>query len=97
MKLRYLPEARRDAVWWRIYFKRSFPQGAGKAAQYLRVSEQVLKDNPQIGVKLDIRDLRKLSIPRTPFALIYRLTDDAIEIVRLYDMRQQGSTEFQED
>ncbi|MFO1033461.1 MAG: hypothetical protein U1E15_05030 [Hyphomicrobiales bacterium] len=97
MRLVYLPEARRDAAWWRLYYRRTFPQGRGGAYRHLLTVEKNLRENPLLGVELENLPLRRLTIPNTPFALIYRVKMDTIEILRLYDMRQQGSTGFQED
>ena len=97
MRLIYLGEARRDAAWWRLYYRKTFPGGRGRAFAALAITERLLQDNPMLGVKVENLELRKLNIPRTPFAFIYRYSHDTIEVVRLYDMRQQGSEEFQED
>ena len=95
MKLVYLDDTRKDIAWWRIYYRKNFPQGAGNAAKQLKTAERNLQSNPYLGNKIEGRDYRKLSIPRTPFALIYQVKNDAIQISRLYDMRQQGSEGFQ--
>ncbi len=97
MKLVYLGEARKDIAWWRIYYRRTFPQGATTAAKHLKIAEKNLQSNPNLGAKIKGREYRKLSIPRTPFALIYQIKDNCIQVIRLYDMRQQGSEGFQED
>lgn len=97
MKLQYLEETRRDIAWWRIYYGKTFPQGASNAAKQLKIAEKALQSNPSIGAKIEGREYRKLSIPRTPFAFIYWVRNNTIEIARVYDMRQQGSEGFQED
>lgn len=97
MKVIYLAEARRDVARWRLYYRKVFPQGGPAAFRILLASERLLQENPMAGVPLDLPGLRKLSIPNTPFALVYRVRNDRIEIHRLFDMRQQGSQSFQED
>jgi plasmid stabilization system protein ParE len=97
MKLQYLDDARRDVAWWRYHYRKTFPQGSKNAYRHLAACERVLKDNPRIGQVVEGGDLRKLSIPNTPFAIIYRVRNGLIEIMRVYDMRQNGSEGFQED
>ena len=97
MKVIYLAETRRDVAWWRIYYRKVFPQGGSNAYRILLASERLLQENPMAGAKVETSELRKLTIPNTPFALIYRVRNGRIEIHRLFDMRQQGSESFQED
>jgi hypothetical protein len=97
MKVEYLAEARRDVAWWRIYYRKTFPQGKGNAYRHLRVTEKMLEEYPEIGTRIQDSEKRKLGIPRTPFAFIYQIKGNVIEVVRVYDMRQQGSENFQED
>lgn len=98
MRLVYLPDARKDVAWWRLYYRRVFPQGGQAAYRVLAATERILQDNPLLGVELaELGGLRKLSIPNTPFAFIHRLRQETIEVLRLYDMRQQGSSGLQED
>jgi hypothetical protein len=35
-------------------------------------------------------EVRELSIPRTPFTIVYRVTPLQIEVLRLWDTRQGG-------
>lgn len=97
MKLQYLEAARLDISWWRYYYRKTFPQGSNNAYRHLAACERVLKENPRLGIQIEGRDLRKLSIPNTPFAIIYRIRGETLEIIRVYDMRQQASEGFKED
>lgn len=92
MKLVFLPSTRADLAWMRSYYTRVFPEGARRAAvQYAR-TRNLLRRNPLIGhVVEDIEDIREYSIPRMPFSFIYRVVDDRIEILRVWDQRGDRS------
>ena len=92
MKLVFLPSTRSDLLWMRTYYSRIFPEGARRAAdQYRRVSS-MLRDNPLVGRPVeDLEGVREFSIPRTPFSFIYRVVDDRIEVLRVWDQRGDRS------
>lgn len=88
MKLVFLPATRADLVWMRIYYTRTFPDGARWAAEaYVRACDLV-RDHPAIGRPVvGMAGIRELLIPRTPFSFIYRVTEDRIEVLRVWDQR----------
>lgn len=89
MKIVYLISAAEDINWFRHYYKIIFPDGSKKVYRQIKVSEEMLLANPYIGHASDInKSIRELHIPKTPFTLIYRVTDTQIEILRLWDERQ---------
>lgn len=92
MKLVFLPSARSDLVWMRTYYTRVFPDGAGRAAaQYVRTCD-ILRQDPLIGHMVeDIEGAREFSLPRMPFSFIYRVVDDRIEVLRIWDQRSDRS------
>lgn len=75
-----------------MYYTRVFPEGAKHAAkQYFRVLN-VLRENPLIGHPVEgITGAREFVIPRTPFSFIYRIADDQIEMLRVWDQRSSHS------
>ena len=87
MRLVYLPRAVRDIAWMRDYYGRVFPEGRAKARDHLRAAERLLVEHPEIGRPTDVSQVRELVIARTPFTFIYRLKDDRIEILRVWDDR----------
>lgn len=95
MKLVFLPSTRSDLLWMRVYYSRIFPEGARRAAdQYRRVSS-ILRDNPLVGRPVEeLEGVREFSIPRTPFSFIYRVVDDRIEVLRVWDQRGDRSRRF---
>ena len=92
MRIIYLPSARDDLSWLREYYTDIFPQGAGKALEHLMKAEEMILRHPHAGCPSASRPrLREIPIPRTPFILIYRVTPQCIEILRVLDARSQGS------
>lgn len=91
MKLVYLDSTARDLQWFRHYYRSVFAEGSPKARQHFKVAIKTLSANPYAGHQNDTwRDVRELPVPRTPFVLIYRVTQDRIEVLRLWDTRQGG-------
>lgn len=89
MRIVFLEEAAQDIQWFRFYYSSVFPEGSAKARAHLKAIQQTLAANPYAGHPSEGRaDLRELTIPRTPFILIYRVTASRIEILRLWDSRQ---------
>jgi plasmid stabilization system protein ParE len=92
MKLVYLETSKPDLDWYRLYYHSIFPAGARNAArQYLRAMSNLL-DNPHIGHPIDARGTREYSMPRIPFSVIYRISDDRIEVLRIWDQRADRKT-----
>ena len=87
MRLVYLESTRLDLVWFRTYYRSVFQEGAAQAgARYVKAIDN-LRANPYIGPPIGQDGLRKLVIPKTPFVVFYRVSDDRIEIVRIWDQR----------
>ena len=91
MKIVFLEEAARDIQWFRYYYRSVFPQGSARARAHLLAIQKTLAANPYAGHPGETgRNVRELTVPRTPFTLIYRVTPVQIEILRLWDNRQGG-------
>lgn len=89
MKVVFLEDTAQDIQWFRFYYRSVFPEGRSKARASLQAIQKTLAANPYAGHPSDTRkDVRELSIPRTPFSLIYRVMPAQIEILRLWDSRQ---------
>ena len=94
MKLTFLPSALNDLLWFRSYYSVVFPEGELKAKQQLAKIGQLLEANPylgQVGLK---EGTRRMVIPKTPFTLIYRVTAEEIEVLRLRDQRQSANDQY---
>ena len=66
---------------------RIFPEGAKGARNNFLATEKLIIDYPEIGHLTDFKDVRELAILRTPFSIIYRVTTDQIEVIRVWDGR----------
>ena len=92
-KIVYLPSTVQDFAWFRQYYTSVFPDGIENAKKQFAALEQTLSANPFIGRPSDgYENVRELHIPRTPFTVIYRVTDTHIEALRIWDDRQGGGT-----
>ena len=92
MDLVFLPANRSDLLWMRTYYTGVFPAGAKRAAEHYRTTFSVIRQNPQIGHPVeDMPGVREFPIQRTPFSIIYRVIDDRIEILRIWDQRGDRS------
>lgn len=92
MKLVFLPSTRPDLLWMRTYYTQIFPDGAKRAAEHYGRACRVIRDNPSIGHPVeDMAEIREFSIPRTPFSFIYRVVEDRIEVLRVWDQRGDRS------
>ena len=87
MQLVFLPEAAASLRWFHRYYTREFPAGKANALIRFQAMKDVLRENPEIGRPLEGRDIRLYLLPKTPFAVIYRLRPGRIEILALHDQR----------
>ena len=76
----------------RAYYAHIFPDGAKRAADQYRRTCGVIRENPLTGRPVEeMEDVREFSIPRTPFSFIYRVVDERIEVLRVWDQRGDRS------
>lgn len=89
MKIVFLESAAQDVQWFRYYYRSVFPAGNAKARDKMKAIQATLAANPYAGHPSDTRNtVRELSIPRTPFVVVYRVMPTQIEVLRLWDTRQ---------
>ena len=88
MKIIFLPSAANHLLWFRNYYTAVFPEGAAKAMQQIERLMELLEVNPYLGQPGKVEGTRRKPIPRTPFVLLYRVTQTQIEVLRLRDSRQ---------
>ena len=77
-----------DLAWFRAYYKSVFPEGENNAIAQLNKIIRLLETNPYLGKPSAVKGRREFHVPRTPFTLVYRVTEENIEIVRFWDERQ---------
>jgi plasmid stabilization system protein ParE len=64
----------------------SLPAGAKRAAKAYLTAINTLVENPLMGQAVS-DEIRRYSVQKTPFSIFYRLTEQYIEIVRIWDQR----------
>jgi plasmid stabilization system protein ParE len=87
MRLVYLASANDDLAWFQEYYGSVFQAGSERATRRYVRAVATLCEHPYIGRPVGETGLRAYSIPRLPFAIIYRVTRDHIEVVRVWDQR----------
>ncbi len=79
----------------RHYYRSVFPAGSKSAQKHYHAARLAISENPHIGRPLDDEDeVRIHSIARTPFAFVYRLAPDAVEVMRVLDGRSEDANEL---
>ena len=92
MNLVFLPSTLSDLSWMRTYYTSVFPPGAKRAAEHFRMTCSVIRENPLVGHPVeDMPGVREFAIQRTPFSVIYRVIDNRIEVLRIWDQRGDRS------
>jgi plasmid stabilization system protein ParE len=88
MKLVYLQSAAKDLLWMKRYYEAVFPQGKVNAATQFHKVRSAIISNPYIGIEVGFGErIREFYIPKTPFSYLYRIKDNQIEIMRVFDSR----------
>lgn len=88
MKIVFLFSAAKDIEWMRHYYRSVFPAGSKNAQKNYLAAKKALSVNAYIGHKSEEAEgVYEYHIPRTPFTFIYRVCEDRIEILRLFDGR----------
>ncbi|MGJ5007845.1 type II toxin-antitoxin system RelE/ParE family toxin [Bradyrhizobium oligotrophicum] len=78
------PEAIADLVALRAYIAQDDPAAAQRVALHiLRNIETLLANRPKMGRPGRVESTRELVIPKTPYIVPYRLSNDAIQILRV--------------
>ena len=87
-----MPSTRSDLLWMRTYYAHIFPNGAKRAADQYRRTCGIISENPLVGRPVEeIEGVREFSVPRTPFSFVYRIVEDRIEVLRVWDQRSDRS------
>ncbi len=85
MNIPWSPEAIDDLTSLRAYIAEDKSAAAQEVALHIiQNTEQLLPNNPQMGRPGRVPGTRELVIPKTPFAILYRLQRNIIQILRVY-------------
>lgn len=94
MQIKFLPTTTADLRWFKRYYVDVFPAGRPKANQQYRALLRLLKTDPRIGHPDDDQPgVYEYAIPGIPFTVLYRIKNEAVEIMRLYDQRSEFSNQ----
>jgi plasmid stabilization system protein ParE len=69
------------------YYENVFPEGKQRASKHFAKAGKLLVAMPQLGRPVDDTAVREHAIAGLPFSFIYRIMDDRIEVLRLWDQR----------
>ena len=83
MNLSWSPEAAADFAGLVSYIHEDNPSAAEQVAQAISERIASLVSFPKLGRSGRIRGTRELVLSPLPFIAVYRVTDEAVEIVRL--------------
>ena len=90
MKIVWSVLARDDLVAIRRYIAQHHPAAARQAAERILHSVELLRERPQLGLSTHRGDIRRLIVGNSVYSIIYRLRDDALEILEIFDGRQDA-------
>jgi toxin ParE1/3/4 len=88
MRISFAPKAINDLGWFEAYYRDVFPEGGQNADLHFLRTVSLLKSHPQSGHVSDETGRREITIPKTPFSIIYRIKTDHLRILRIWDGRQ---------
>ncbi len=88
MELRWSPRAIRDLQQIRLYISEHDPKAAQKVAKTIKHTVHLLLEYPQLGVQTRVEGVYEKQVPNLPFLIPYRLRNDVIEILAVFDTRQ---------
>ena len=97
MKVKWTRPALTDFIEAQAYIAKDNPQAAQTVAQRLWDAAQQLADHPQIGRAGHAPGTREWVVAQTPYLVVYRLRNGAIEILRLWHTRRDWQSESSTD
>lgn len=90
--LLFLPASKKDLRWFHQYYTRVFPEGKRNADVQFRALRKNLRENPEIGHTSEIVEgALEFILTRTPFTVLYRVTETEVQVLRVYDQRNEFS------
>jgi plasmid stabilization system protein ParE len=91
-KVEFLRSSIKDLIWMDEYYRFVFPAGRSKAEQNMKSITELLSNHPLAGRPHPTwKGYRIATVPSTPFALIYLLNDNIVEIRRVWDQRSRAA------
>ncbi|CDZ35153.1 Hypothetical protein NGAL_HAMBI1145_27230 [Neorhizobium galegae bv. officinalis] len=89
MRLIWAEAAIADLVHLRAYIAEHNPQAASEMAARLLEIAELLIAHPEAGLQTAKPGVRRLIVPQSAYSLIYRMLDEDIEIIEVFDGRRR--------
>lgn len=89
MRLIWAEGAIADLISIRSYIAEHNPDAAETIALRLIEIAELLPAHPLIGVATMKQEIRRLVVPQSTYSLIYRIAEDDIEIIEVFDGRRK--------
>ncbi|PJI41456.1 MAG: hypothetical protein CTR54_13745 [Rhizobium sp.] len=89
MRILWAGSALLELIALRAYIAQYHPQAAARIAAEIVATAELLVLNPALGTALPKPGYRRLVIGGTVYVLIYRLRDEDLEIVEVFDARRR--------
>ena len=90
MKIVWTLYAIQDLSAIRTYIAEHSPKAAEGVARRILHAARLLAEHPNLGVRTHRTDVRKLMVKQSPYILPYRIVDREIQILEVFDGRQQA-------
>jgi plasmid stabilization system protein ParE len=94
VRLKWLRQARTDLFSIHDFIAAHNPHAAERVSQDISQAALRLKMFPQLGRTAHRSDVRLLQVPGRPYLIPYRIVDDTIEILAVFDQRREPSPEW---
>jgi len=88
LKLRWTRPALADLIEAQNYIARDNPAAAEAVAQRVWDATKRLSDHPEIGRQGHVRGTREWPVSQSPYLIVYRVKNDAVEILRIWHGRR---------
>lgn len=89
MKVRLTKAAIRDLREALAYIAADNPKAAAQTGLRLDKAIALIAERPNIGRRSAGQDIYEWSVPGLPYVIPYRISDDTIEIIRVYHTSRQ--------
>jgi toxin ParE1/3/4 len=93
LKVRWTRPALTDFIDIQQFIAAEDSEAARRIADRLWSTAAQLGDNPEIGRRGHVAGTREWAVTRTPFLVVYRIRNEAIEILRIWRGRQDWRRE----
>ncbi len=91
--LRWADAAKTDLLAIADYYDAIDPRIGQRMLASIVDAPRLLRERPLIGPSVGLHGLRKWSVRRTPFVLLYRVTPTEIEVARVLHAAQNWTSE----